>query len=108
MTFQSLVREHIPLEQGLRLAVAIWIGTNTIRSERYSIRTRIKTLQHLCEVLAGVVREHIPLEQGLRHNLTNSCLTSASVREHIPLEQGLRPKFLQGFAVAIWSESIFH
>ena len=37
------VREHIPLEQGLRLRLTLWIPY-------YSS-----------------VREHIPLEQGLRH-----------------------------------------
>ena len=61
------VREHIPLEQGLRLRVlATGVGEHT-------------------------VREHIPLEQGLRLNRCRSDQTCCqSVREHIPLEQGLR------------------
>ena len=66
-----LVREHIPLEQGLRLC----------RKKGF-----IK--------LGFIVREHIPLEQGLRlirevRNLGHHVF----VREHIPLEQGLRLQF---------------
>ena len=60
------VREHIPLEQGLRLSLA----TST--------------------TVAISVREHIPLEQGLRHELSTEKDVSDFVREHIPLEQGLR------------------
>ena len=61
------VRDHIPLEQGLRR-----LGSNAGQERRqrqrpYSIRTRIKTKQvrgRTC-LLQGV-RDHIPLEQGLR------------------------------------------
>ena len=63
----NLVREHIPLEQGLR-----------------------RLLQ--CALLHWtMVREHIPLEQGLRQFLeTRHFINGLKVREHIPLEQGLR------------------
>ena len=63
-----MVREHIPLEQGLRLFCAI-----------------------KCFLNYSAVREHIPLEQGLRLDLPRILLSSLIVREHIPLEQGLRP-----------------
>ena len=61
------VREHIPLEQGLRH----------------------EDLSSFEEILV-LVREHIPLEQGLR--LMSLCFLAqeVDVREHIPLEQGLR------------------
>ena len=62
------VREHIPLEQGLR-----------------RLRQRASGCQLCC------VREHIPLEQGLRLLPFSSITTlRCMVREHIPLEQGLR------------------
>ena len=60
------VRDHLPLQQGLRPAITI----------------------------AGVrsmVRDHLPLQQGLRRDkfdvLTTFCI---SVRDHSPLQQGLR------------------
>ena len=61
------VRDHIPLEQGLRLG-----NDRTWRSYRRR------------------VRDHIPLEQGLRRelNILNNGINK--VRDHIPLEQGLR------------------
>ena len=61
------VRDHIPLEQGLR------------RGGRGSENTP-----------APFVRDHIPLEQGLRPSWTGSCRACSGVRDHIPLEQGLR------------------
>ena len=60
------VRDHIPLEQGLRL----------ITSE-----TTWKFY---------IVRDHIPLEQGLRPSGSDPGTGSSEVRDHIPLEQGLR------------------
>ena len=66
-----LVREHIPLEQGLR---------------------RHLLLLSCCNALA--VREHIPLEQGLRLIKSHQYTSDLGVREHIPLEQGLRPHYV--------------
>ena len=61
------VRDHIPLEQGLRHYT---YGDDSTFDQ--------------------IVRDHIPLEQGLRQlymSLLNAC---CRVRDHIPLEQGLR------------------
>ena len=78
------VREHIPLEQGLRLPGAKYDFPKPCQ-RAYSIRTRIKTCRsNLDWNKHNTVREHIPLEQGLR--LFN-----------------ISAKFLQGL-----SESIFH
>ena len=63
---RGIVRDHIPLEQGLR-------PLRTSTGGRYVI-----------------VRDHIPLEQGLRLTLYISAVASFIVRDHIPLEQGLR------------------
>ena len=83
----SRVREHIPLEQGLR---------------------RRMLLEG--DVLGISVREHIPLEQGLRRNVTlKTEKVRRGVREHIPLEQGLRRKVLRiSGGIPGLSESIFH
>ena len=65
--FHSLkVRDHIPLEQGLRL----FDSPDAIASRS--------------------VRDHIPLEQGLRRPKIVLFSTRTLVRDHIPLEQGLR------------------
>ena len=82
-----LVREHIPLEQGLRRLYT--------RPERRFCR---------------FVREHIPLEQGLRPiSIIIVVSTSYRVREHIPLEQGLRlTSFFALELIFLESESIFH
>ena len=95
-TIESLminVREHIPLEQGLRLIFTTFIIIIICCSQRaYSIRTRIKTLKEASLRRRGVVvREHIPLEQGLRlESRSFKQVIEFRVREHIPLEQGLR------------------
>ena len=62
------IREHIPLEQGLR-----------------PISHRVSPLS------VFIIREHIPLEQGLRQLCDISRIHHRHIREHIPLEQGLRP-----------------
>ena len=53
------VREHIPLEQGLRR----FLSTITLRILN--------------------VREHIPLEQGLRHNLNHHLIGVDGMSESI-------------------------
>ena len=111
----TYVRDHIPLEQGLRprtFAIKNWcylsqrpysIRTRiktlvskynciTIARQRpYSIRTRIKTMHRsFWTSLRVVVRDHIPLEQGLRPQPPKVIVLLQYVRDHIPLEQGLR------------------
>ena len=62
------VREHIPLEQGLRLVIRQCNIKELPGQRAYSIRTRIKTTFLMeCHLRGIKVREHIPLEQGLRH-----------------------------------------
>ena len=88
---KSSVRDHIPLEQGLRLPSTAPDSYDWIRQRPYSIRTRIKTflLFHTTNNFFHV-RDHIPLEQGLRPTITVFIKTPEYVRDHIPLEQGLR------------------
>ncbi len=80
-----VVREHIPLEQGLR--------RNRLQVRAFGRK---------------IVREHIPLEQGLRL-LRHDCVNlGLPVREHIPLEQGLRQSLKYTNGSSLPSESIFH
>ncbi len=79
-----LLREYIPLEQGLR---------------------------HLChksKVLKVKLREYIPLEQGLRQGNTLCIYQLTELREYIPLEQGLRHIEVLDKLLECHSESIFH
>ena len=82
MTLRGQVRDHIPLEQGLRLGrldcdschesvrdhIPLEQGLRRCQSRQrpYSIRTRIKTRGAALTWLRSGVRDHIPLEQGLR------------------------------------------
>ena len=84
------VREHIPLEQGLRRFQRLLTLSLFSRQRAYSIRTRIKTaVHHSANVGSDFVREHIPLEQGLRprssHHLMVSliCQRAYSIRTRI-------------------------
>ena len=63
----SLVRVHLPLQQGLRL-----VGENT----------------HV--TILVLVRVHLPLQQGLRLPIVFVSPLSDRVRVHLPLQQGLR------------------
>ena len=84
------IREHIPLEQGLRLSNRQRLSYLLLNQRAYSIRTRIKTNELRLLVLGRLIREHIPLEQGLRQVYLPTKESFVVIREHIPLEQGLR------------------
>ena len=60
------VRDHLPLQQGLRLSV-------------YMIE----------ECPVSCVRDHLPLQQGLRH-ADGYIEYPVPIRDHLPLKQGLR------------------
>ena len=81
----QFVRDHIPLEQGLR---PVW----TARHGRHP----------------PSVRDHIPLEQGLRLESVQPVAKLSRVRDHIPLEQGLRLGRLDCNSSCHESETIFH
>ena len=69
MTQTVYVRDHIPLEQGLRLVPKNSVNYSEVRQRPYSIRTRIKTTSSRRRRTFSVsVRDHIPLEPGLRQH----------------------------------------
>ena len=82
--WRSRVRDHIPLEQGLRH-----------RPEPLFVQKQN-------------VRDHIPLEQGLRRLRRKLLRRKPLVRDHIPLEQGLRLSSHNSSIVTGMSETIFH
>ena len=67
-----LVRDHIPLEQGLRRASSSASALLLPSQRPYSIRTRIKTRYLKAPDKGRLVRDHIPLEQGLRRRMGDS------------------------------------
>ena len=77
-----LVRDHIPLEQGLRRSCSQFT-IYLFKSQRpYSIRTRIKTPSCRCRAWQSKVRDHIPLEQGLRRNVHYPVFVQLSQRPY--------------------------
>ena len=66
-TFFTL-REHIPLQQGLRHLLFYPHTLFPLSQRAYSTTTRIKTKELASYVVKKLLREHIPLQQGLRHN----------------------------------------
>ena len=101
------IREHIPLEQGLRLSSVSFLTDDASYQRAYSIRTRIKTEYRTLLGPQATIREHIPLEQGLRQWLFLLLVSAiVKIREHIPLEQGLRPVSFNSFrSVSIYQRA---
>ena len=86
-----VVRDHLPLKQGLRREHFFLLHI-VVSTRPSSIKTRIKTeVNTLYKLFVSSVRDHLPLKQGLRPrfvvtNIKHTCL----VRDHLPLKQGLR------------------
>ena len=85
-----MVRDHIPLEQGLRQSKTIVLAERTKVRDHIPLEQGLR-LPGMHVHMAVLVRDHIPLEQGLRL-FTTEVLSGLHhiVRDHIPLEQGLR------------------
>ena len=86
----TTVREHGPVEQGLRLVVKMSFNLTSFSQRARSSRTRIKTCRTWLLGCLLFVREHGPVEQGLRRLLVGEARYLERVREHGPVEQGLR------------------
>ena len=85
------VREHIPLKQGLRLFEFCVDCVQTMVREHIPLKQGLRLFWPFPKLFLILVREHIPLKQGLRHSLILiSWFCAVVVREHIPLKQGLR------------------
>ena len=85
------VRDHIPLEQGLRQRAKETVRLRIACQRPYSIRTRIKTPP---AVLLSPWRQ-CQRPYSIRTRIKTPCCPLAVspcpvVRDHIPLEQGLR------------------
>ena len=103
------VRDHIPLEQGLRLPGGT-TGQNTVSGQRpYSIRTRIKTLfadtvRHLLRQRPYSIRTRIKTRRWISV-FYGSCPGQRpySIRTRIKTRYGAIVHFF-----FFWSETIFH
>ena len=101
------IREHIPLEQGLRLIAPNAIVTILFNQRAYSIRTRIKTHLRLPRKRFDVNQRAYSIRTRIKTRWFGSSCSQTSIREHIPLEQGLRQSWFN-LLITTLSESIFH
>ena len=87
------VRDHLPLQQGLRLVIDALDLVNDLCQRLSSITTRIKTTCNGATIVMRYinVRDYLPLQQGLRRLILLLLLSSSYiVRDYLPLQQGLR------------------
>ena len=103
------VRDHIPLEQGLRLVTGSTAATPWTSQRPYSIRTRIKTLEVLSSRPHGYRQRPYSIRTRIKTRSLKRKRPASSVRDHIPLEQGLRLEILLTWITPYMvSETIFH
>ena len=108
------VRDHIPLEQGLRqrwiwswwtllrgqrpysirtrikTRRPVWLRPELVRQRPYSIRTRIKTIPFIFLKLRNLSQRPYSIRTRIKTFFMSIKLWTGYVRDHIPLEQGLR------------------
>ena len=103
-----MLREHIPLKQGLRPLIQL-SGSSLMNPQRaYSIKTRIKTTFLVSAARTiSMLREHIPLKQGLRQIIRTRKANIRYLREHIPLKQGLRPRMFKCVSSVLISQRAY-
>ena len=102
------VRDHIPLEQGLRLKGNRSCRAQKARQRPYSIRTRIKTLVQLLHAIDILGQRPYSIRTRIKTNAAITIEYARIVRDHIPLEQGLRLGFTHCTKETCMSETIFH
>ncbi len=104
-----VVREHLPLQQGLRQRPQSDASRSLHVREHLPLQQGLRLQQFRRKAFGLTVREHLPLQQGLRPYTPKFFSCSSKVREHLPLQQGLRhfqPPIER--ILSIQSESIFH
>ena len=85
-----MVRDHLPLQQGLRPRTPALQMLLRQGQRPSSITTRIKTWPVSTDSPRRTVRDHLPLQQGLRLAAARAAASAVVVRDHLPLQQGLR------------------
>ena len=93
------LREHIPLEQGLRLYKDGMSKLHWYTQRAYSIRTRIKTPARSASALLSGSQRAYSIRTRIKTKLPLVALMTLPLREHIPLEQGLRLFSVNYFAL---------
>ena len=107
---QALVRDYLPLQQGLRPRVNPPPWAWSFCQRLSSITTRIKTKLRKNHTRGCVyVRDYLPLQQGLRRRSIPRQKVEDEVRDYLPLQQGLRHRVAIFIGAANRkSETIFH
>ena len=113
--FRKVVRDYLPLQQGLRLFIGAANRKPIVSQRLSSTTTRIKTINCCCYLKANKsqrlsstttriktrgqpprgwklfwVRDYLPLQQGLRLQRQAVAAIHLNVRDYLPLQQGLR------------------
>ena len=84
-----IVREHLPLKQGLRLPLVNLSAVLVVQCQRpSSIKIRIKTINSIHITMKNAtVRDYLPFKQGLRRKVgMHQCSGKDTVRDHLPLK----------------------
>ena len=79
IVINSSLREHLPLQQGLRQGTIFFSKLFAPHTQRASsITTRIKTVRKSgVYSISRLLREHLPLQQGLRQKNNKHCRESS-------------------------------
>ena len=96
----------IPLEQGLRQEL-VRLEDSADEFYEHSIRTRIKTVSGICELVVRIYSMSIPLEQGLRRNYPFDAevfyllFYEHSIRTRIKTRFNQRLRFPESYSMSI-------
>ena len=103
-----VLADHVPLKEGLRLALLLAMTHIMPPRRPYSIKRRIKTWCPRSVIHEPKLADHIPLKEGLRRSFAFSLGSLCSLADHIPLKEGLR--HTQGLYTAAlqYSQTMFH
>ena len=106
----SVVRDYLPLQQGLRPkrpceSLFLLCGVRDYLPLQQGLRPARTWLKNS----PLLVRDYLPLQQGLRRFPSPSAgLIDFLVRDYLPLQQGLRLSAMSSNVKSEQSETIFH
>ena len=104
-----LLREYVPLKQGLRPSVPFGINVLLISPRVCSIKTRIKTRVLLHATISVCLREYVPLKQGLRRRSQNELPSGVVTPRVCSLKTRIKTTNSGGNSPKVGdSESMFH
>ena len=108
MVMTTVLREYVPLKQGLRRHYLVKFYASLKAPRVCSTKTRIKTAYLPLGSFSAPLREYVPLKQGLRPVKPSLSGAPVPLREYVPLKQGLRRLQVNVNGRVSPSESMFH